>query len=213
MKEQDLQRFISYLQKRLGGSLPGRLAHERMIPLIRLNEFPEYPEKGVKAGVLLLIYPVRDSLFTCLILRTVYKGVHSGQISLPGGKYMEIDGDLMHTALREAKEEVNIDPGKAKMIGKLSDLFIPPSGFILTPYLAYADERPAFQRELKEVDEIIEVDIRDISDKNLREKEITLHNGRVLHTPYYDLQGHVVWGATGMILAEFAELTRDYIWP
>jgi 8-oxo-dGTP pyrophosphatase MutT (NUDIX family) len=157
------------------------------------------------------LYPVGKDIFTVLIRRPVYEGVHSGQIALPGGKYQEADGNLLQTALREANEEVGIIPDKVKIIGPLTDLLIPPSKFLLTPFLAYSSSRPLFHADPNEVAEIIETDIRAISDKNLKEKDITVHGGRVFRTPYYDIQSHVVWGATGMILSEFAELIRGWL--
>jgi 8-oxo-dGTP pyrophosphatase MutT (NUDIX family) len=202
--------FINFISKRLEAGLPGRSAHMRMIPKIRLEEFPEYPSEGVRSSVLLLLYPVAGIIYTTLILRPTYNGVHSGQIGLPGGKYEDADADLYQTALREAREEVGIDAEKVSLIGPLSDLFIPPSRFLLTPYLAHTNCRPDFHPDPEEVERIIEVDIFQISDQNLKEKDITLHGGRIIRTPYYDLQGQVVWGATGMILSEFSELMKSY---
>jgi 8-oxo-dGTP pyrophosphatase MutT (NUDIX family) len=200
--------FIGFVQNRLRSGLPGRHAHQRMISQSRKGEFPDYPGSGIKASVLFLLYPVDDNVFTVLIRRPVYEGVHSGQIALPGGKFNEEDGTLLQTALREANEEVGILPDRVNIIGPLTDLLIPPSKFLLTPFLAFSSSRPIFQADPEEVAEIIETDIRAISDKNLKEKDITVHGGRVFTTPYYDIQNHVVWGATAMILSEFAELIK-----
>jgi 8-oxo-dGTP pyrophosphatase MutT (NUDIX family) len=205
------QDFIEYLQTRLQRGLPGRKAHLRMIPNIRKPEFPEYPGNGIKSSVLLLLYPVNESIYTVLIRRPVYDGVHSGQIALPGGKYQDEDMNLRQTALRESKEEVGIDTADVQVIGSLTDLLIPPSRFLLTPFIGYTLQKPVFHADPDEVAEIIEFNIHELSDKNLKEKDIAIHGGKVFRTPYYNIQNHVVWGATGMILAEFSELIKDYI--
>ena len=202
--------FISYLRKQMQGALPGRNSHLRMIPHIRQAEFPHDPESGIKSSVLLLLYPENGNIFTVLIRRPVYEGVHSGQIALPGGKYKDDDVNLMQTALREAKEEVGIHPGDVEIIGSLTDLLIPPSRFLLTPFLGFSLQKPGFKPNPDEVAEIIEVDIREISDKNLKEKDIAVYGGKIFKTPYYDIHNQVVWGATGMILSEFSELTKKY---
>jgi 8-oxo-dGTP pyrophosphatase MutT (NUDIX family) len=202
--------FTEFLAVRLKKKLPGKEAHLRMVPKIRLTEFTEIPIENKKSAVLLLLYPLGMDVSTVLIQRPVYEGYHSGQIALPGGKFQEEDINVIQTAIREAWEEVGIVPGKINIIGQLSELFIPPSNFMLTPVIAFTNERPDFKIEPHEVSELIEVNISAFSDKNLKEKEITLHSGRVVETPFYDIHGHVVWGATGMIMREFAILLTEF---
>jgi 8-oxo-dGTP pyrophosphatase MutT (NUDIX family) len=205
-----LKSFAEFLTVRLKTKLPGKEAHLCMVPKIRLTEFTEIPAENKKSAVLLLLYPSGRDVSTVLIQRPVYEGYHSGQIALPGGKFQEEDINIIQTALREAWEEVGIVPGKINIIGLLSELFIPPSNFMLTPVIAFTNERPDFKIEPREVSELIEVTISEFSDKNLKEKEITLHSGRVVETPFYDIHGHVVWGATGMIMREFAILLTEF---
>src|SRR5688572_27853183 len=108
----------------------------KMAPKIRRRmEFYEEERKSAKiSSVLVLLYPARDIVYTPLILRASYSGSHSGQISFPGGKFDKEDADLGCTALREAKEEIGIDPGKITLIGELATLYIPPSGFLVHPF-------------------------------------------------------------------------------
>jgi 8-oxo-dGTP pyrophosphatase MutT (NUDIX family) len=155
------------------------------------------------------LYPREDALYTVFIKRPEYEGYHSGQISLPGGKFQTEDIDLKQTALREAFEETGIIPEGVTILSALTELFIPPSNFILTPFIGYQMDRPRFIPDAREVAEVIEADIRDFNPNNFHIKDIILHNGRVVKTPYYDIRGHVIWGATGMIMREVEELFRD----
>ncbi len=197
---------IDLLKKRIALGLPGRAAHIRMIPTHRMPEFEMNISEGRKSAALLLLYPKESSIFTVFIKRPQYEGFHSGQISLPGGKYQEEDGDLKQTALREAFEETGIIPTDVTILTQLTELFIPPSNFILTPFIGYQTNPPHFVPEVREVAEIIEADISLFNPSNLLIKDITLHNGRVVQTPYYQIGEHVIWGATGMLMREFEEL-------
>lgn len=211
MNGKEFTDFIEYLSIKLREALPGQKAHLKMIPPVRIDEFVQHKRNGKRAAVLLLLYPFNNHVYTVLIRRQEYDGVHSGQIAFPGGKYSKTDGDLKTTALREAAEEVGIKTDEVIFLGCLTEFFIPPSRFLLTPFVAYTQTRPRFKAESSEVAEIIETDIREISDKNLKIKEITVHGGRKFLTPYYDIHNHVVWGATGMIFSEFSELIKDYL--
>jgi 8-oxo-dGTP pyrophosphatase MutT (NUDIX family) len=200
--------FIDCLTNSLRNGLPGKAAHLRMVPHSRYEEFETLPAEGIPSGVILLLYPYRASVYTVLIRRPVYAGAHSGQIGLPGGKFEDGDGHIRNTAIREAAEEIALNPDTLTIIGQLSSFVIPPSRFHLTPFVGYLTNRPVFNPDPEEVAEILEVDIREIADHNLKEKDIAVHGGTIYRTPYYDLNGHVVWGATGMLLAEFSELAK-----
>lgn len=201
--------FIDQLVRRLSEPLPGLSAHLRMIPSQRLPEFERSNDCGKRASVLLLVYPYRDDIYTVLIRRPEYNGHHSGQIALPGGKHQPEDSSVVDTALREAREEVGIYPAEVNVLAELTQLFIPPSNFLLTPVLAWQDRRPDFVADSREVAEICEVKLRDFNPTNRAEKEIQLSNGRFFLTPYYNVNQLIVWGATAMILSEWEELARE----
>jgi len=192
----------------MNSGLPGQPAHLRMIPPHRIPEFNLGNGTGRSAAVLLLLYPCGDGVCCVFIQRPEYDGYHSGQISLPGGKFQKTDRDLTHTALREASEEVGILPEQVKVLGAMTDLFIPPSNFLLTPILGYQLQKPEFVADPREVAEIFETDISSFNTANRKEKDITLHNGKVVRTPFYDIEGRVIWGATAMIMSEFELLTE-----
>jgi 8-oxo-dGTP pyrophosphatase MutT (NUDIX family) len=205
----DLPKLTDHLRRCLHGSLPGRTAHLKIIPASRHPEFIEV-DAGIRSAVLLLLYPYQGKISTVFIQRPHYQGYHSGQISLPGGKFDPEDSDLKATALREAWEETNIQDQNVSVLGALTRMYIPPSGFQMTPFLAVSDSRPDFRIETTEVAKLIEADISLFRDVNLKEKEICLHDGRKIVMPYYDINGHVIWGATGMVMSELSSLLASF---
>jgi len=161
-------------------------------------------EKNPKpSSILILLYPENDILKTVLIQRHSYNGVHSGQISFPGGQREESDTDKIETALREASEEVGINPDKVKILGMLTNLYIAPSNYCVTPVVGFTDKLPEFVLQASEVKGIIQTPLFDFVKKETKKSKIMkLANGMVIDTPYYDIQGNVVWGATAMIISE-----------
>ena len=200
--------FIAKLEKQLRKPLPGKEAHLKMASKTRLNELEgNYNTSTARqSSVLILLYPFNDSVFTVLMKRNSYNGVHSGQISFPGGSYEKTDGNFTETALREANEEVGILPENVKVIGKLSDMYIPPSNFMVHPIVGFSVEKPHLIPDAFEVDELIEAELSTIfEDTGFKEKELEVR-GHKTKTPYYDVNGHIVWGATAMMLSELKEV-------
>jgi 8-oxo-dGTP pyrophosphatase MutT (NUDIX family) len=200
MTENWKEQLASELQK----PLPGVDAQLRMSPAMRRPVSGEYPLKN--AGVLILLYPHGNRICTVFIKRTEYEGVHSGQVSLPGGMFEEEDGSLMNTALREAKEETGIDVLSVTIIGKLTPLHIPVSNVNVHAFVGVTDNRPAFIHDPSEVQYLIEESLDEIlNEVNHKTKSMTLFGNEVL-VPYFDIQGNHIWGATAMIISEFAEI-------
>jgi 8-oxo-dGTP pyrophosphatase MutT (NUDIX family) len=134
---------------------------------------------------------------------------HTGQVSLPGGKVD--DGETIETAaVREAEEEIGVDPATVEVLGRLTPLHIPVSGFLLHPVVGCTSVRPAFQRAEWEVARIIEAPVQLLSDPRVvkREMRTRIVNGQSIDidVPYYDIDGEKVWGATAMVLSEFSAL-------
>jgi len=200
--------FTIQLSKALSQSLPGKEAQYKMAPYREAEDAKFKNQKAAKtAGVLILIYPVNNVPHLVLTRRPTYDGHHSAQISFPGGKKEERDESFMHTALRETEEEIGVATKSIKIIGELSDLYIPPSNFKVYPFVGVSEIRPQFLKDPKEVDEIIELSIPDLlKDEILKSKELKLAAGFNFETPYFDLHNHVVWGATAMILNELREI-------
>ena len=204
--------LVTSLQARLQEPLPGLDAQLRMTSSIRLREMMNFstPGNATPSSVLLLLYPDGNEPMTVFMQRPEYDGVHSGQISLPGGKAEATDPDPEYTALREAHEEIGIRPGTVRILGKLTDLYIPPSNFIVSPYIGWCPERPSFTIDPSEVSKIVEVRIADLlSEKNIREERFRVRNDFVITAPAYVINGEIIWGATAMMVAEFCEVVRS----
>ena len=182
----------------------------RMSPRPRPGDvFPLPPEMHPKeAGVLILLYPDGNGLSFFLTRRTETVEAHKGQISLPGGA-QEPGESLRETALREACEELGIERACVEIIGEpLTPLYIPASGFRSTPFVAFTPARPQVTPEIGEVVEIIETPLETIMDeKNIAEEEANIR-GYTGIVPYFNVNGHKVWGATAMMLGELAEMLR-----
>ena len=139
---------------------------------------------------------------------------HSGQIAFPGGKVEIDDRDLIDTALREAEEEVSIKRKDVEIIGQLTELYIPPSRFIVQPVVAFSAQEPQFSPDPVEVEKVIQTPLsRIVEDDVIREKEIFLPKyNTTIETSYFDIDEQVVWGATAMILSELRSVLRLLDW-
>jgi len=203
--------FRNLLKDRLDKPLPGIDAQVRLAPQSRITSIRMgTPGSAQVSSVLILLYPSKDQLTIPFILRTEYDGPHSGQISLPGGKKEEADQDLVQTALREAKEETGIDIASIEILGNLTTLYIPPSNYVVLPVVAFAPFRPDFTPDPFEVQEIIEVNVKDLTDQNcIKSKNLNVRSGMVVNAPGFQLGNHFIWGATAMILSEFIEIVSE----
>ncbi|SFN82178.1 8-oxo-dGTP pyrophosphatase MutT, NUDIX family [Algoriphagus ornithinivorans] len=205
----DFEEVIQRLKNSLSRQLPGKEAQMRMSPQpVDMRRFDtKLPSNYRKGAVLILIYPQEKQAFFPLIKRPEYIGVHSGQIAFPGGKMDEGDENEVFTALREAEEEVAVNASKVEVLGRMSDLFIPASNFLVSPVIGYVDHIPEFVPEEREVQRIISARVADIVSPEIQKKTILeIGNQIKLDTPYFEVEKEMVWGATAMILGEFIEL-------
>ncbi len=205
------EEFKDLLGSRIAAGLPGVESQLKMAPLQRVKELiEEPPEDAIQSSVLLLIYPRFGELTTAVILRSEYDGVHSGQISLPGGRKEPSDRDLTATALRESMEETGIDPEQVEIIGSLSSLYIDRSNYIVYPFVGFSRSRPEFKADPVEVSEIVEIDLALLlSPVSVVSRTIQLKNGFSFEVPGYNLGNHFMWGATAMIFSEFLEILQS----
>ena len=201
--------FLTQLQNDLQGELPGRNAHARMTPNPRGGGvFPDAPQPDTRqGGVLALLYPHHGRLFVPLILRPTYSGVHSGQVSFPGGGREEEDDDLVVTALREAHEEVGIAPQQVTVLGQLTPLYVVASNYLVQPTVGWMAKRPRFHPDPYEVADLIETPLLDLLDENNRRTEMWQLRGHAVQVPFFAIQGQTIWGATAMMLSEFLSLS------
>jgi len=187
-------------------ALPGEVAQRKMAPAFR-GSFPDQGEP-VRAAVLILLYPVNMETHLVLIKRNVYDGPHSGQVSFPGGAWEVDDLSLEQTAIRETREEIGILVD-VEILGALTPLHIPVSNFLVSPFVAWADQHPVFQPDPSEVQYVIEVALRQLLDPEVLDYELLYHMGRPVETPFYRVGQEKVWGATAMILSEFLQLASQ----
>lgn len=173
----------------------------RMAPIPRPFRRVGTPGQPRLAAVLILLYPVDEMLYFALMRRAEYPGVHSGQISLPGGKHESAE-TFEQTALRETCEEFGVCDG-IRILGALTPLYVPPSDFEIHPVVGYAPTLPRWKADPVEVAEIIQVSLHTLFDDQLKGIEDMPRAEMTLRVPFYHLEQHKVWGATAIILSEF----------
>lgn len=191
--------------------MPGKESHYKMEPEAR-RKWREKDDlkdkKAKKAAVMALFYPdAHKNTQLLLILRKTYQGVHSNQIGFPGGKVENTDKDLLHTALRETFEEVGVPEDKVTVLKELTKIYIPPSNFMVQPYLGlYKNPKPFCMQE-EEVEDLVQVSLVDFLDeKNKIEQHLSTSYANDILVPAFKLNGYTVWGATAMMLNEIKDL-------
>ncbi|MGC4039648.1 MAG: CoA pyrophosphatase [Flavobacterium sp.] len=203
--------FLKYAPKILNVELPATLAHKKMVPpnreeLIRNTDFSKITPK--KAAVMMLFYPKKFQTHLALILRTSY-GVHSSQIAFPGGKAESYDFDLKQTALRETHEEIGIHPNSISVIRAFTEVYIPPSNYMVYPFLGYSHEELEFVLQPDEVAGMVELPLADfLDDSILMTKPIKTSYADTIDVPGFQVNEHFVWGATAMMLSELKETLK-----
>ena len=192
------------LRERLAGTLPGLEAQLRFAPTPPRSGWKpgEFPSDARAAAGLLLLYPGDRGATIPLTVRASGLKRHAGQISLPGGA-TDPGETLVQAALREAHEEIGVDPARVRILGELTPVHVLVSGFTLHPVVGVTDERPAFSPAAHEVETVLEVSVDDLQDASRIRRGTRTREGVAVEYPYFDLLGHQVWGATAMILGEF----------
>jgi len=194
--------------------LPGLEAQLMMAPAIRRGQIAsmQLREKAVKSGVIILTYPdEKGQLNWIFIRRPRYNGVHSGQMALPGGRYEPSDASIMHTAIREMREEIGVSIASESILGQMTPLFIPPSNYLVYPFVAYLDMRPSFIADPKEVDQIIEIPVSYFfQDNAISIQNIQVQEGSFVEAPGFQFNSQTcIWGATAMIIQEVVIAFRN----
>lgn len=196
--------------------LIGENAHALLSPPYRLKLADKNRDKrktAPKAGVMALFYPdIDNETKLVFILRKTYKGVHSAQVGFPGGKVELEDENLMETALRETEEEVGVAREKIEVLKTLSPIYIPPSNFMVHPFLGISKEILKFTKQESEVEAILEVSLDDfLNDINVINTKVPTSYNVEVEVPAFELNGFVIWGATAMMLSEIKVLLKQIL--
>jgi len=204
--------FIEQLIFELKKTLPGKEAQNKMAPrfLKEISTFNHY-ETPLKSSVLILFYPKNNDIYTVFIKRAIDGKTHSGQIAFAGGKFNPEDQNLKQTALREAEEEIGIFANDVKLIGTLTNHYIPISNIIITPVVGYLDYEPFFIPNKSEVQDIIEIPIKELMANHNKGVEILSVHGYEIEAPFFNAHSNHIWGATAMILSELFEISGKLI--
>jgi 8-oxo-dGTP pyrophosphatase MutT (NUDIX family) len=204
-----LSKLSQKLQIRLINNLPGKDEQWRMrVTSDKSYNFDNTEEDAIQSAVLILLYEENGVICFTLTERTQTVEHHRGQISLPGGA-READEKLSSTAIRETQEEIGIYAYDVDLIGALSPLFVPVTGFIINPFVGIINANFEPQPAPEEVETVISVHVNELlnDDNELQEKRNL--RGYDMNIPYFLLSGHKVWGATAMILSEFKTVLKE----
>ena len=212
----DFQFFLESVSKIKNIPLPAEASQFKMSPPFRKELIETYRERMVhakKAGVLALFYPdLKEKTRLVLILRKTYKGVHSAQIGFPGGKLEPQDQNLQMTAIRETYEEVGVKQDMVTVIKEMTQVYIPPSNFYVQPFIGISTQTPNFKKQDEEVEDIVEVLLEHLLDEtSVVTRSVATSYNREVEVPAFNLNGHVVWGATAMMLSEIKDLLKHAI--
>lgn len=209
----DFQDFLQYVPHLIPVELPAIASHMKMAPKERMESLKNLDLKNENpriASVMMLFYPKEGKTHLVLIVRNAYNGVHSSQIAFPGGKYEATDANYEETALRETHEEVGIAPEKIKVIKHFTPMYIPPSNFLVHPFLGISKEELLFYPDIREVADIIELPLSVfLNDEIIIEATLSTSYANNILVPAFNIQNHIVWGATAMILSELRDVLKS----
>lgn len=209
----DFSYLINLEAKIRKNTLPGIEAHAIMTHKSRRSELQnlDFSTLDAKvASVMVLLYPNSNhQVQLVLIRRNKYPGVHSNQIGLPGGAFEDNDPDTECTALRETEEEIGVNKNEIRVLKKLTPLYIPPSNFLVYPFLGICEFTPDFIPQETEVEEIIEIELSDLlADEHVQLKEVSSAYMPATKVTCFYLQNQIIWGATAMVLSELKQFIK-----
>jgi len=200
--------MIGRIQYELLKELPAWEAQQKMAPPLR-KPLSKQPLQVRLSAVCILLFYKNEELHTILIRRTQDGKTHGGQISFPGGRFEANDFSFTYCAQRECEEEIGLAISEMKVLGAMSQLYIPPSNYMVYPVVMFSHKVEDLIASVNEVDEIIEVPLKKLFDDSCKKRievEASSNKVKIKETPIYQFESYVIWGATAMILSEFEEI-------
>jgi len=203
-----------YIQKKLRDEpLPGIDAMLEMAPVSRRSYSYNFSDSAIVASVLFLVYPKNGKTFFPIIIRPSKNRMdkHRGQLSMPGGKLEKSDASHWACAVRETEEELGIEASGIEYLGELTPLWIPISNFMVYPFVGKYAQEPVFRIQPEEVAGVLEMDLQALLDEKCKKNGIiSMPSGIELEdVPFFDIEGHKIWGATAMMLNEIVTLLKS----
>lgn len=211
-----VENWTKELKILLAKPLPGPRAHTRVAPVDRIEglESRDWPADAKRSAVTFLLFPKEGKMHTLFMKRPEYQGVHSGQVSLPGGQKEKTDSQLLETAIREYREETGVILEESNYIAPLSEFYIPPSNFLVQPFVAFVNELAELFPDETEVESLHQVALEDLFNiDNFSTEEIIIRNREKksisIKAPCYMVNGLRIWGATAMMISELQMIFEE----
>jgi mutator protein MutT len=203
--------FSDFLRTKLSGTLPGWPSQKKMAPVHRTDpDWDFIRNSSPRSAAVLIPFIQRDGLWYILLTeRSAYAGAHSGQMSFPGGKLLPGETPEQ-AALRETEEETGLLQQHFDVLGRLTEVYIPPSHFMVTPIVAIYSGQPVYQPDTREVSSLVEIPLAFFLHHSRNEMaEVSVYGDMRLSVPAFVFQKFIIWGATSLVLSELIDLMYD----
>ncbi|MFK7050729.1 CoA pyrophosphatase [Flavobacterium columnare] len=211
----EFSNFLKYIPKIAKETLPAIKSHSKMIPPERIKLLEGLNIENIlsrKAAVMMLFYPKNHLTHLALIVRNAYPGVHSSQIAFPGGKVEPFDKNLSETALRETFEEIGVSKDQIEVIRSFTKVYIPPSNYLVSPFLGICHEEIIFKPNPEEVSDIIELPLQHfLNDDNIIHLNMNTSYANEIEVPAFKIDGYIIWGATAMMMSELKDIIKKVL--
>jgi len=205
---------LAILKTQLSKPLTGFASHLKLAPPARRTELEAQttpPVDARKSAVMILLFHDKEELKVVFIRRSLYVGIHSGQIAFPGGRYEDTDPTIEYTAFREIEEEIGVGKNQIELLGQLSDIYVPPSNFLISIFVGYMAQKPNYKPDEREVAEVIEVSFNELLLPNaIGQKSFYVPSaGQSFDAPCYQTTQCDIWGASAMVVSELVDMLTN----